>query len=125
MDNRFCRRNQITQEKDRWIIKPLDSYASRGVFAGIDYTQSEWDEIVERHFNKGYIYQEYCPPYQTANIYFPDADAAFKPYTNMSGLFVYNGEFAGIYSRLSDGGIISSQYNEKAVATLVLDDPNP
>ena len=61
-------------------------------FAGIDYTQSEWDEIVERHFNKGYIYQEYCPPYQTANIYFPDADAAFKPYTNMSGLFVYNGE---------------------------------
>lgn len=125
MDNRFCRRDQITQEKDRWIIKPLDSYASRGVFAGIDYTQSEWDEIVERHFNKGYIYQEYCPPYQTANIYFPDADAAFKPYTNMSGLFVYNGEFAGIYSRLSDGGIISSQYNEKAVATLVLDDQNP
>ena len=46
--------------------------------------------------------------------------AEFKPYTNMSGLFVYNGQFAGVYSRLSDGGIISSQYNEKAVPTLFL-----
>lgn len=122
MDSRFCRMKQITEDKDRWIIKPLDSYASRGVFAGIDYEKEEWVEIVERHFNKGYIYQEYYHPYQTDNIYFPDPDAEFKPYTNMSGLFVYNGEFAGIYSRLSDGGIISSQYNEKATATLVLKD---
>lgn len=118
MDDRYCTLKQITSEKDRWIIKPLDSYASRGVFAGIDYNPDDWADIVTRHFNKGYIYQEYCPPYQTENIYFPDQEAAFKSYTNMSGLYVYNGAFKGIYSRLSDGGIISSQYNEKAVATL-------
>lgn len=121
MDSRFCRMPQITEDKDRWIVKPLDSYASRGVFAGIDYTYSEWCDIIERHFNKGYIFQEYYHPYQTENIYFPDADAKFIPYTNMSGLFVYNGALAGVYSRLSDGGIISSQYNEKAVATLVVE----
>ncbi|MDD3278343.1 MAG: glutathionylspermidine synthase family protein [Lachnospiraceae bacterium] len=119
-DERFCKIEEITGEKDRWIIKPLDSYASRGVFAGIDYTQEEWSEIVERYFNRGYIYQEYYPPYRTENIYLSDQDSGFVPYTNMSGLFVYNGSFAGIYSRLSDGGIISSQYNEKATATMVL-----
>ena len=43
----------------------------------------------------------------------------------MSGLYVYNGEFAGIYSRLSTGGIISSQYNERAVATLVVQEEAP
>ena len=41
-------------------------------------------------------------------------------YSNMTGLYVYNGEFAGVYSRLSDGGIISTQYNEKTISTLFL-----
>lgn len=120
MDSRFCQVEDILKERERWIIKPLDSYASRGVFAGIDYTDEEWEEIVRRHWNKNYIYQEYYHPYRTDNICFRDAHPQFHPYTNMSGLYVYNGEFAGIYSRLSTGGIISSQYNERAVATLVL-----
>lgn len=120
MDSRFCRIDEILDDKDRWIIKPLDSYASRGVFAGIDYNADDWEDIVHRHWNKNYIYQEYYHPYRTDNICFRDAHPEFHPYTNMSGLYVYNGEFAGIYSRLSTGGIISSQYNERAVATLVL-----
>ncbi|NCC42614.1 MAG: hypothetical protein EOM18_03315 [Clostridia bacterium] len=120
MDSRFCSMDAIMDEKDRWIIKPLDSYASQGVFAGIDYSDDDWEEIVTRHWNKNYIYQEYYHPYRTDNICFRDAHAQFQPYTNMSGLYVYNGEFAGIYSRLSTGGIISSQYNERAVATLVM-----
>ena len=124
MDSRFCKMEDILDDKDRWIIKPLDSYASRGVFAGIDYNDADWEDIVHRHWNKNYIYQEYYHPYRTDNICFRDAHPEFHPYTNMSGLYVYNGEFAGIYSRLSTGGIISSQYNERAVATLVLKEEN-
>lgn len=124
MDSRFCKMEDILDDKDRWIIKPLDSYASRGVFAGIDYNDADWEDIIRRHWNKNYIYQEYYHPYRTDNICFRDAHPEFHPYTNMSGLYVYNGEFAGIYSRLSTGGIISSQYNERAVATLVLKEEN-
>ena len=124
MDSRFCKMEDILDDKERWIIKPLDSYASRGVFAGIDYNDADWEDIVHRHWNKNYIYQEYYHPYRTDNICFRDAHPEFHPYTNMSGLYVYNGEFAGIYSRLSTGGIISSQYNERAVATLVLKEEN-
>lgn len=119
LDSRFCRMEHLLEAKDRWIIKPLDAYGSRGVFAGVDYSDSQWEQLVEEHFNRGYIYQEYHHPYRTPNIYLAGDDAAFRPYGNLSGLFVYNGSFAGVYSRLSDGGIISSQYNEKAVATLV------
>lgn len=120
LDSRFCRMDEILDDKDKWIIKPLDSYASRGVFAGVDYDDGEWEEIVHRHWNKNYIYQEYYHPYRTNNICFRDKEPQFQSYTNMTGLYVYNGEFAGIYSRLSTGGIISSQYNERAVATLVV-----
>lgn len=113
-------RNQLIREKDRWLIKPLDSYASRGVWAGCDCTEKEWKKHIDDSMGQNYIYQEYCPPFRTENICFIEEPAEFKAYTNMSGLFVYNGQFAGVYSRLSDGGIISSQYNEKAVPSLVL-----
>lgn len=121
MDTRYCSLDEVKGQKDRYIIKPLDSYASKGVFAGVDHTQEEWDQVVEQNANHDYIYQEYCPPYRTQNIYLVENEPVWKPYTNMSGIFVYNGEMAGIYSRLSDGGIISSQYNEKSVATMYVD----
>ena len=113
-------RSRLLREKDRWLIKPLDSYASRGVWAGCDCTEQEWAAHIDDSMNQNYIYQEYCPPFRTGNICFIEEPAEFKDYTNMSGLFVYNGRLAGVYSRLSDGGIISSQYNEKAVPSLVL-----
>ena len=122
MDDRYCTREDLEADKDRWIIKPLDSYASRGVFAGIDFTREEWKKLVDKHWNQNYIFQEYYHPYRTDNICFRDQVPQFIPYTNMSGLYVYNGKFSGIYSRLSSGGIISSQYNERAVATLVAKD---
>ena len=113
---------EVVENRGAYIIKPLDSYASRGVYAGIDFSREEWEKLVKEHAGEDYIYQEYCPPYRTENIYLVEEKPRWKNYTNMSGLFVYNGKFSGIYSRLSDGGIISSQYNEKAVATLYLND---
>lgn len=109
----------VKKNKDRFIIKPSDSYASKGVFAGVDATDSEWEELVELYKNEDYIVQEYCTPYKTENIYLADKEPEFKMYSNLTGLYVYDGQFAGIYSRLSDGGIISSQYNEKSVVTFV------
>ena len=110
---------RIKADKDSYIIKPSDSYASKGVFAGVDATDCEWEELIERYKNEDYIVQEYCTPYKTENIYLADKEPQFKMYSNLTGLYVYGGEFAGIYSRLSDGGIISSQYNEKSVVTFV------
>ncbi|MCF0121794.1 MAG: glutathionylspermidine synthase family protein [Lachnospiraceae bacterium] len=121
LDEQHCSKKEILRTKDRWLIKPLDSYASRGVYAGCDDTPEQWRQHVEASFNHSYIYQEYCHPYQTKNICLVEEPKCFKEYTNMSGLFVYDGKFSGIYSRLSDGGIISSQYNEKAVASLLLE----
>ena len=108
-------REEILKNKDHWLVKPMDSYASKGVFAGCDQTYEKWKENITEAWNTDYIVQEYCKPYCTDNISFVTEDTEFKPYTNMSGLFVYNGKFAGVYSRLSDGGIISSQYNERSV----------
>lgn len=107
----------IAADKDRYIIKPSDSYASRGVFAGVDATEKEWKGYLKQYRDSDYIVQEYCTPYKTENIYLAAEKPEFKMYSNLTGLYVYDGGFAGVYSRLSDGGIISSQYNEKSVVT--------
>lgn len=107
------------QDKDHWIIKPKDSYASKGVWAGIDLHQNQWNQVVSQHLDANYIVQKYITPYKTKNIDLVNFDE-LKDYSNMSGLYVYNGYFAGVYSRCSDGGIISTQYNEKTIPTLFL-----
>lgn len=71
---------------------------------------------------QNYIVQEYCRPYRTENINFAQKPYEFQLYSNLTGLYTYNGRFQGVYSRMSDGGIISTQYNEKTVATRYIDE---
>lgn len=110
----------IAENKDNWILKPLDSYGSKGVFAGVEYDSlEEWKKIVDTHRIEGYLAQEFCVPYQTKNIDFSKgADTDFIDVSNLTGLFVYDGKFQGIYSRVSRGKIISTQYSEIALPSV-------
>jgi hypothetical protein len=112
---------KIEQDKNAWIIKPKDSFASKGVFAGVDLSQSEWEKVIHEFSGKDYIVQSYITPYQSENIDLINYNE-FKNYSNLTGLYTYAGKFAGVYSRMSDGGIISTQYNEKTVPTLFLEE---
>lgn len=113
---------EIISQKDRFILKPLDSYGSKGVYAGVEYdSQQDWKQIVDTHRNEGYIVQEFQMPYLTRNIDFSkDADADFIEVSNLTGLFVYDGEFQGIYSRVSRGKMISTQYSEIALPSMII-----
>jgi glutathionylspermidine synthase len=115
-----CDKNKVLADKDRYILKPLDSYASNGVYAGVEFCQDEWVKHVNEVFGGDYICQDYCPQYATQNIDFAWGDGTWKPYINMSGLYVYHGKFAGFFSRQSDGGIIASHRNERTVPTYVV-----
>ena len=106
----------LEEDKDRWIIKPQDSYGAKGVWAGVDVSAKMWKKLVEDFADTDYIVQTYVPHFKTENIDLVNHDE-FMNYSNMTGLYVYDGKFAGAYSRLSDAGIISSQYNEKMVPT--------
>ncbi len=124
MDAEYLPYEKIITQKDNWILKPLDSYGSKGVFAGVEYeSEAEWKEIVDTHRIHGYLVQEFCTPYQTKNIDFSKgADADFIDVSNLTGLFVYDGVFQGIYSRVSRGKIISTQYSEIALPSILVEE---
>ena len=112
---------EVIGNKDQWIVKPEDSYGSKGVYAGVEYGLAEWKEKVDGAIGKHYLLQEFCHPFETPNIdLMKNQDAETVNYSNLTGMFVYNGKFKGIYSRISQSEIISTQYSEMALPTVVV-----
>ncbi len=113
--------NDIIKDKDAWILKPEDSYGSRGVYPGTEFTMDEWIDIVENKIDvDSYIVQEFYTPYKSYNYQLVDGELQKFGFYNLTGLYVYNGKLRGMYSRVSKDKIISTQYNEMAIPTVVV-----
>lgn len=112
--------NKLLEEKNKWLIKPKNSYGARGIYAGVNFSDKEWKKAIRENRNKNYILQEFIRPYQTENIDFRVEHPQFKEHSNLTGLYVYNGRFAGVYSRQANHEIISSDYDENDIATITL-----
>lgn len=113
---------EVRSTKDRWIIKPMDAYASKGIYAaGKDYSQEDWDKLTGDLYGTGYLCQEYCRQYLTDNIDFSWGDGEWHPYINMPGLYVYNRKFAGVLMRMAcEENIIVAHDNERTVPVFVV-----
>ena len=114
-------KHDVLNTKDKWVIKPEDSYASKGVYAGVEgMSDHAWKEEVLSNVDNHYLLQEYCTPYATWNIDIThDENAKYKKYSNITGMYVYNGKLAGLYSRIAKNSIISTQYSEMSLPTIV------
>ncbi|MDR1700386.1 MAG: glutathionylspermidine synthase family protein [Lachnoclostridium sp.] len=114
------KRNYVYQNKDRWLIKPKNHYGAYGVYAGIHFTKRKWKKIVRKCRKKNYILQEFIMPYKSYNIDFALEKPEFKKYTNMTGIYMYGGKMAGLYSRMSSREIISGVYGENVIPTIMI-----
>jgi len=121
----------------RWILKPEDSYGAHGIFYSGDYTDAQWLELIRAHAGGGYILQEYVSPYRTLNADYTDTDYTDNPwqkqaegqksprihsFANMTGMYLYGGHLAGIYSRLSPQNIISVEGDEHEMVSMVAEE---
>lgn len=107
--------DEVRDEKDKWLLKPMDAYASKGVYAaGREYTPQDWETLIRELYGKGMICQRYCAQYLTENIDFAWGDGAWHPFINMPGLYSYNGTFAGVLMRMAcEENIIVAHENER------------
>ncbi len=114
----------VLEEREKWLIKPKNSYGARGIYAGVRSTKEEWEKAVLENQDTNYVLQQFVMPYQTANIDFHKESPSLKNYSNLTGLYVYNGKFAGVYSRQSAKEIISTAYDENDIGTVYLEKRN-
>lgn len=114
--------DSYVSEKDKWLIKPLDYYASIGVYAGRDYTEEQWAQLLKDHINKPYLIQQFCQPPQFENYALEQNQLTRGYYNHITGLFVYNGKFYGVYSRAGRTSIISGLHDVFTLPSLFIGD---
>lgn len=103
--------DKFVENKDQYLIKPLDFYASIGVYAGASHTSEEWRKILEEHLDKPYLIQRFCKPAITSNVDMVDGELQVGEYKNITGLYIYNEKVYGVYSRAGRTAIISGLHD--------------
>lgn len=126
LDSRFVDLDEVKANPSAWIIKPTDAYGSKDVYAGEYYDEAIWGEIVDRYANGNagapFLVQHYCKPFKTLALPLygeaEDLDRAPAPNNNLAGLYVYNGRFAGVFSRLGPQPVICKRTRGFTAATI-------
>ncbi|NLJ79002.1 MAG: glutathionylspermidine synthase family protein [Tissierellia bacterium] len=117
------RLEMVKQHKDSYIIKPMDSFASQGVHSGRDFTQEEWAEVIEDCWDRDYLFQEFIEPSKGPFVQFDDGgDLSIGDFNINIGVYMYNGRFAGIYTRISKANIIFGREGYYSIPNLLVQD---
>ena len=101
----------VIENKDKYIIKPMDMNASQGVYVGKDQSNESWERVVRDSFDRDYLYQEFVDPPKRSFLVANEGGFSIEEFKAIVGLFSYNESYAGIYTRLSKDNIISGVTN--------------
>lgn len=113
--------NKILNNKDRYIMKPMDLNASQGVYVGRDLSHEEWETNLKRDWNNQYLYQEFVDNFTREYLVFKDDKFVVDEFSSVIGLFIYKEKFAGIYTRIGNQNIISGVTNYYAAPSILVD----
>lgn len=107
------------ERKNDYLLKPVDSYQSKGIIIGRDVTEEIWRESLEGLCGKEYLLQSYVEMNQIKALDIKDGFEESKDCNLMLGMFYYNREFSGFYTRMSEEKNISSLLGARNVANYI------
>jgi hypothetical protein len=112
----------VWQNKDCYLIKPRDLYGGKNVICGLDCSISEWQHLLREHAEKEEILiQEFCNFTTRELPIWKENEFKFEPYKTTLGLFCYNGNFRGLYSRVSQKNVIAGVRDSITLPSLITD----
>lgn len=98
----------VSENKNNYILKPSDDYASHGIYTGRDHSEEEFNKILKEILGTGYIYQEY---YDMDPVHFveftKDGKLEVNDFGAVLGMFIYGEEFIAPYTRIGKDNLIS------------------
>jgi len=110
----------IKNNKDKYILKPDDGFAGKGIKLGVETNQKDWEDFVDESVNKPYLYQNYCQPPTRKMISIDAGEVGIDPYYYQVGLYVFDGQVQGVYTRAGREKIIGSDYECYTVPTYLV-----
>ncbi len=134
LDDEHADLNTIRENRKDWIIKPTDHYGADEVYAGAAVSRVKWEDLIDQYANEGagypFLAQRYIEPYKTKTLpsdkninNIDPANVQCDPvlYNNMNGLYLYDGVFQGVFSRLGPEPTISSDTGGVTAASIWVD----
>ncbi|WP_432665829.1 glutathionylspermidine synthase family protein [Wukongibacter baidiensis] len=112
--------NELITDKDKYILKPMDLYASRGVYAGRDFSSEEWKKRLKECHGNDYLIQEYYTPSQSDLVEFHEGELKVSKFNNITGMYMYNEKLYGLYSRVGKNAIISGLHDCYTLPTFLV-----
>lgn len=99
---------EVKNNKDKYVMKPMDKNAGQGVYVGLDLSQEEWEKNLERDFDNDYLYQVFIHHKTVPVVHFDEGGKlSVRDLGNMTGLMNYGEEFSGLYARFGSKAIIA------------------
>lgn len=111
-------KEKILENKDKYILKPIQGYASHGIYVGKEHDKKEFEKILEEIKDKNYIYQEYYMVKPLKFVKMEDEKAKLEDFSYVTGLFAYNEKFVAPYMRIGNAALISSAREYYVVSSL-------
>ncbi|MEJ6951669.1 glutathionylspermidine synthase family protein [Natronospora cellulosivora (SeqCode)] len=113
--------DEIIANKDKWILKPFDLYAAKGVYAGKDYNSEQWEKILDKISGQDYLLQEFIelPLREVSSI--NNEKIIMENYGFLLGLFTYNNKLKGLYTRSGRKNIIGAIAESFIVPNYLID----
>ena len=100
---------EVVNNKDGYILKPIDSYASHGIVTGRDFKdKEEYRKVLEKILDTGYIYQKYHVMDPLKFVEFTkEGKIKSDRFGAVVGMFIYDEKFIAPYTRIGQDNLIS------------------
>ena len=108
------------RDREDYILKPIDYYASKGVISGEGIDEKHWEQVLEEKSTENYLIQRYCPVSYWKSVIPGESGFDVKKFRTITGLYVYNEKFKGIYTRAGLNSIISGIHDGYTLSSLVV-----
>jgi len=99
---------EVIQNRERYVLKPLDRFGGHGVYIGKDYSNEKWETLVSEAKVSSYLVQELCDIPTMDMLTIENDRLYFEKYYYLTGLFMYNQKFNGFYSKAGRKRVIAS-----------------
>jgi len=111
----------VKENKDSLVLKPMDLYGADGVAIGSDLSQSKWEERLNKIDKETYLVQEFCLVPEKELTVFDQGELSFESFKYTLGLFLYNQDFKGIYTRAGKENVIASATGCVTLPNLIIE----
>lgn len=115
-------KEKLVENKDMYILKPIQGYASHGIYVGKEHSKEEFSKILEKIKDKDYIYQEYYIVKPLNFLKMKGNEAELEKFSYVTGLFAYNKKFIAPYMRVGNAALISSAREYYVVSSLKIEE---